>query len=329
MMARLSLATNPVGTQPLSELTGGAIGVTQRAAIAASHFFGRRDPKAANAAAAEAMCKGLAALPVDATIVLGEGVQGVVPVLYNGQTLGAGGLEVMVGVDAIEGATSTALGHNNAISIMVLSHGGGLLGMPDIYMDKIAVGPGLPADVIDLDAEPAENVRRVAEAKGMKPSDLVVCLLDRPRHDPIFAQVIEAGARTMGIPDGDISGIMAVALPDSGVDMYMGCGGAPEGVIAAAALHCLGGQMCGRLRIRNADEEATARARGVADSARIYGVSDLAWGDVVVAATGVTNGILLDGVRWSRGASVTHSLIADSDSGKVEFAKATHEADES
>ena len=328
-MARLSLATNPVGVPPLSELRGGAIGVTQRAAIAASQFFGRRDPKAANAAAAEAMCRGLAELPVDGTIALGEGVQGVVPVLHNGQRLGSGGPEVAIGVDAVEGATSTALGHNNAISILVLSHGGGLLSLPDLYMDKIAVGPGLPDGVIDLDAEPADNVRRVAEAKGMDPSDLVVCLLDRPRHDSIFAEVIAAGARTMAIPDGDIGGIMAVALPDSGVDMYMGSGGAPEGVFAAAALHCLGGQMCSRLRIRNTEEEAIAQAWGVADSARIYSVSDLAWGDIVVAATGVTNGILLDGVRRSRGASLTHSLIVDSDSGKVEFAKAMHDADAS
>ena len=306
------------------DLLDGALYVTQQAALAASVYFGRRNENAANVAAADGMRRALASLAISGRVVMGEGMRGVAPILYNGEKIGTGGPEVELALDAIEGATSTARGGNNAITVLVMIRNGKIFSVPDVYMEKIAVGPNLPRGVVSLDSSPAENVRNLAEAKGVDPSDIVVCMLDRPRHDPLFAKVIASGGRTMAIPDGDISGIMAVARPDTGVDMYMGSGGAPEGILAAAALRCLGGQMDARLVFRNEDERQIAAAWGIHDIRRIYAIDELISGDIYFAATGVTNGILTHGVRRGQGTAITHSLIAAMPSGRVDLVEAEH-----
>jgi fructose-1,6-bisphosphatase II / sedoheptulose-1,7-bisphosphatase len=299
--------------------------VTEAAAVAASKLIGRGDEKAADHAAVEAMRAALNTLDIDGTVVIGEGERDEAPMLYIGERVGSGqGPKIDIALDPLEGTTITAKGGNNALAVVAMADAGGFLHAPDVYMDKIAVGGGLPEGLVDLDAAPAENLKNLAKAKKAEVSDLVVCILDRPRHAELIRKVRESGARIMLISDGDVSGVIATSLPDSGVDIYMGSGGAPEGVLAAAALRCIEGQFQGRLLFRNDDEKARARAAGIADLDRKYNLLELAKGDVMFAATGVTSGTMLRGVRRFPGGAETHSIVMRSKSGTVRVIEAKH-----
>jgi fructose-1,6-bisphosphatase II / sedoheptulose-1,7-bisphosphatase len=298
--------------------------VTEAAALSASLWMGRGDEKAADQAAVDAMRKALNSLAISGEVVIGEGERDEAPMLYIGETVGTGGPEIDIALDPLEGTTITAKGGSNALAVVAMAYKGGFLKAPDVYMDKIAVGAGLPDDLVDLDSTPAQNLKSLALAKQAEISDLVVCILDRPRHQELIAKVREAGARIMLISDGDVSGIMATSQPEAGVDMYVGSGGAPEGVLAAAALRCIGGQMQGRLIFRNDDEKARANRHGVEDLSKIYTLHDLASGDVMFATTGVTTGALLRGVRRFPGGAVTHSMVMRSRSGTVRTIEARH-----
>ena len=298
--------------------------VTEAAALAASRLMGRGDEKAADQAAVDAMRKALGALAIDGVVVIGEGERDEAPMLYIGEKVGAGGPRVDIALDPLEGTTITAKGGPNALAVIAMAEAGGFLNAPDVYMDKIAVGGGLPEGVVDIDAPPAENLKNLAKAKKSDVSDLVVCILDRPRHAELIAKVRASGARIMLISDGDVSGVIATSRPDSGVDIYMGQGGAPEGVLAAAALRCIGGQMQGRLVFRNDDERGRAAQWGITDLNRKYSMLDMAKGDVMFAATGVTDGSMLRGVRRSHDGASTHSIVMRSKTGTVRVIEATH-----
>jgi len=301
--------------------------VTEAAALAASRLMGRGDEKAADQAAVDAMRTALNSLNIDGTVVIGEGERDEAPMLYIGEKVGAGGPKVDIALDPLEGTTITAKGGYNALAVVAMAEEGGFLNAPDVYMDKIAVGAGLPEGVVDLDRKPQENLKRLAEAKSMDIRDLVVCILDRPRHAELIAAVRAAGSRIMLIGDGDVSGVIATSSKGSGVDLYMGSGGAPEGVLAAAALRCIGGQMQGRLLFRNDDEKARAKKWGVTDLNRKYSMLDLAHGDVMFAATGVTDGPMLKGVRRSTTTASTSSMVMRSKTGTVRIIEATHNWD--
>jgi fructose-1,6-bisphosphatase II / sedoheptulose-1,7-bisphosphatase len=302
-----------------------AVRVTEAAALSASRLMGRGDEKAADQAAVDAMRHALNALTIDGTVVIGEGERDEAPMLYIGEKVGTGhGPRIDIALDPLEGTTITAKGGPNALAVIAMAEAGGFLNAPDVYMDKIAVGAGLPEGIIDLDDKPAKNLKNVATAKQVDVADLVVCILDRPRHTELIAKVREAGARIMLIGDGDVSGVIATSRPDSGVDLYVGSGGAPEGVLAAAALRCIGGQMQGRLIFRNDDEKGRAARIGIKDFNRKYGLLDLAKGDVMFAATGVTSGTMLQGVRRIPGGAVTHSMVMRSKSGTVRIIEAQH-----
>ena len=303
--------------------------VTEAAALAASRWMGRGDKNAADGAAVEAMRKAFDTVAISGTVVIGEGEMDEAPMLYIGEKVGlyaraGGGQEVDIAVDPLEGTSITAKGGPNAMATVALAQKGGFLHAPDIYMDKLAVGPGLPPGVVNLQASVEENLRELAKAKQRSVSDLVVCLLDRDRHKEIVKRCRAAGARIMMIPDGDVSGVVAVSQVDTGVDIYMGSGGAPEGVLAAAALRCIGGQMQGRLMFENEEQIARAREMGVTDPNRIYELEDMAKGDVMFAATGVTTGPMLRGVRRTAGAAVTHSIVMRSKSGTVRYVEGHH-----
>ncbi len=299
--------------------------VTEAAALSASKLMGRGDEKAADQAAVDAMRRALNSLAIDGVVVIGEGERDEAPMLYIGEKVGLGtGPRVDIALDPLEGTTITAKGGPNALAVIAMAEAGGFLNAPDVYMDKIAVGGGLPEQLVDIDAAPTANLKALAKATKTEISDLVVCILDRPRHTELIKKVREAGARIMLISDGDVSGVIATALPGSGVDMYIGSGGAPEGVLAAAALRCIGGQFQGRLLFRNDDEKGRAQRLGIKDLNRKYDLLELAKGDVMFAATGVTDGSLLQGVRrWAGGAS-THSIIMRSKTGTVRKIEATH-----
>jgi fructose-1,6-bisphosphatase II / sedoheptulose-1,7-bisphosphatase len=302
-----------------------AVRVTEAAALSASRLMGRGDEKAADQAAVDAMRRALNSLAIEGTVVIGEGERDEAPMLYIGERVGSGqGPKIDIALDPLEGTTITAKGGNNALAVVAMADAGGFLHAPDVYMDKIAVGGGLPEGLVDLDAAPAENLKNLAKAKKAEVSDLVVCILDRPRHAELIRKVRESGARIMLISDGDVSGVIATSLPDSGVDIYMGSGGAPEGVLAAAALRCIEGQFQGRLLFRNDDEKARARAAGIADLDRKYNLLELAKGDVMFAATGVTSGTMLRGVRRFPGGAETHSIVMRSKSGTVRVIEAKH-----
>src|SRR5262245_52180791 len=302
--------------------------VTEAAALSASRLMGRGDEKAADQAAVDAMRRALNSLAIEGVVVIGEGERDEAPMLYIGEKVGAGGgPRVDIALDPLEGTTITAKGGPNALAVVALAEAGGFLNAPDVYMDKIAVGGGLPDKLIDLDARPAANLRALAKASRREVADLVVCILDRPRHAELIARVREAGARIMLISDGDVSGVIATSLPGSGVDMYMGSGGAPEGVLAAAALRAIGGQFQGRLLFRNDDEKGRAARLGVTDLNRKYDLLELARGDVMFAATGVTDGSLLRGVRRFAGGASTHSIVMRSKTGTVRKIEATHNLD--
>ncbi len=303
-----------------------AVRVTEVAAVAASRFLGRGDERATDRAAVEAMHRALKGLEVDGVIRIGEGTQEEAPMLYVGERTGSGaGPKVDVALMPLEGPTIVAKGEPNGLSVIAIAEAGGFLEVPDIYMDKIAVGGGLPADLVGLDAEPAANLRELAKAKGVAVGDLVVCILDRPRHRELIAKVRDAGARIMLIADGDVSGVVATVWPESGIDIYMGSGGAREGVLAAAALACVGGQMQGRLIVRNDDEKRKAADFTAGNPGRIYTVADMVGSEVTFAATGVTDGVILGGTKRRYGVAVTHSLVMRSRSGTLHFVEAYHD----
>jgi len=301
-----------------------AVRVTEAAALAASRLMGRGDEKAADQAAVDAMRQALNGLNIDGTVVIGEGERDEAPMLYIGEKVGAGGPKIDIALDPLEGTTITAKGGPNALAVIAMAEAGGFLNAPDVYMDKIAVGGGLPAGVVDLDAAPAENLKNLAKAKHVDVSDIVACILDRPRHADLIAKVRAAGARILLISDGDVSGVIATSRADSGIDIYLGSGGAPEGVLAAAALRCIGGQMQGRLVFRNDDEKGRAVKMGVTDFNRKYDMLDLAKGDVMFAATGVTDGTMLRGVRRFQGGATTHSMVMRSKTATVRLIEASH-----
>jgi fructose-1,6-bisphosphatase II / sedoheptulose-1,7-bisphosphatase len=302
-----------------------AVRVTEAAALSASRLMGRGDEKAADQAAVDAMRLALNGLAIDGTVVIGEGERDEAPMLFIGEKVGTGqGPRIDIALDPLEGTTITAKGGSNALAVIAMAEAGGFLNAPDVYMDKIAVGAELPDGVVDLDEPPGKNLRNLARAKKCEVADLVVCILDRPRHSELIAKVREAGARIMLISDGDVSGVIATSRPQSGVDIYVGSGGAPEGVLAAAALRCIGGQMQGRLLFRNDDERGRASRIGITDFNRKYGLLDLAKGEVMFAATGVTNGTMLQGVRRFAGGAVTHSMVMRSKSGTVRMIEAQH-----
>lgn len=283
--------------------------VTEAAAIASEKLIGRGDEKAADAAAVHAMREAFNKLEIDGTIVIGEGERDEAPMLYIGEKVGRGGVKVDIALDPLEGTTICAKNMPNALTVLAVAEHGQLLNAPDVYMDKIAVGGGLPDGVIDLDKTPTENVRSVAGAKGKKPEDIMVCVLDRPRHAKIIDELRELGCGVMLIGDGDVAGVIATTDPMTGVDLYIGSGGAPEGVLAAAALRCIGGQFQARLLFRNDDERARAAKWGVEDLNRKYYLEDLASGDVIFAATGVTDGNLLKGVHRVGNMVTTESIV--------------------
>ena len=304
-----------------------AVRVTEAVALAASRLMGRGDEKAADQAAVDAMRRALNDLTIDGTVVIGEGERDEAPMLYIGERVGAGGPKIDIALDPLEGTTITAKGGSNALAVIAMAEEGGFLHAPDVYMDKIAVGADLPEGVVDLDRSPADNLAALAGAKGVAVADLVVCILDRPRHEDLIGAVRDAGSRIQLIQDGDVSGVIATSRPDSGIDIYMGSGGAPEGVLAAAALRCIGGQFQGRLLFRNDDERARAQRIGIEDLNRKYDLLELASGDVMFAATGVTSGTMLRGVRRFAGGGYTHSMIMRSKSGTVRTVEAWHNFD--
>ncbi len=304
--------------------------VTEAAAIAASKLIGRGDEKAADAAAVEAMRAAFDTLYMDGTVVIGEGERDEAPMLYIGEKVGGApgkGPRIDIALDPLEGTTITAKAGPNALAVLAAAEQGNLLNAPDTYMEKLAVGPGYPEGIIDLTKSPTENVKAVAEAKGVKPGDIIVCVLDRPRHAALIAELRDLGCGVVLIGDGDVAGVIAVTDPDTTIDMYMGSGGAPEGVLAAAALRCVGGQFNGRLIFRNDDEKARARKWGIEDLDRIYLRDDLVKGDCIFAATGVTSGSLLDGVKYTRdGKMTTESVVMRASSGTVRWIRGEHRA---
>jgi fructose-1,6-bisphosphatase II / sedoheptulose-1,7-bisphosphatase len=305
--------------------------VTEAAAIAASELVGRGDEKAADAAAVEAMRKAFDQLYMDGTVVIGEGERDEAPMLYIGEKVGGApgkGPKIDIALDPLEGTTITAKAGPNSLAVLAAAEEGCLLNAPDVYMDKLAVGPGYPEDIISLDKTPTENVKAVAEAKGVRPDEIIVCVLDRPRHADLIAELRAIGCGVVLIGDGDVAGVIAVTDENTTIDLYMGSGGAPEGVLAAAALRCVGGQFNGRLLFRNDDERARAKKWGIEDLNRIYKLRDLAKGDCIFAATGVTDGSLLDGVkRFKDGKMTTESVVMRASSGTVRWIKGEHRID--
>ena len=302
--------------------------VTEKAAIAASALIGRGDEKAADAAAVEAMRDALNALYMDGTVVIGEGERDEATMLFIGEKVGSApgtGPKIDIALDPLEGTTITAKAGPNALAVLAAAEHGNLLNAPDVYMDKIAVGPGYPKGVIDLKKTPTENIHAVAAAKGVAPNEIIACVLDRPRHEKLIAELRAIGCGIMLIPDGDVAGVIATTNPETTIDIYMGSGGAPEGVLACAALRCVGGQFKGRLVFRNDDERARARKWGIEDLDRIYDLEDLAKGDCIFAATGVTDGSLLAGVkRLPGGRMTTESVVMRASSGTIRWVRGDH-----
>jgi fructose-1,6-bisphosphatase II / sedoheptulose-1,7-bisphosphatase len=312
------------GTMTDRNLALELVRVTEAAALAASRWIGMGKKNEADGAAFEAMRRAFDAVAIDGTVVIGEGEMDEAPMLFIGEKVGAGGPQMDIAVDPLEGTTLTAKGGPNAMATLALADKGNFLHAPDIYMDKIAVGGGLPTGVVNLDDPVASNLRNLARAKKCDRSDLVACILDRDRHKDLIAYCREAGTRVVLISDGDVAGVMATAMPDTGIDIYLGSGGAPEGVLSAAALRCVGGQMYGRLLYENDEQMDRVRAMGHDDPKRCFSCEELAKGDVMFAATGVTTGAMLRGVKWSGGGATTHSIVMRSHSGTVRFVEAHH-----
>jgi fructose-1,6-bisphosphatase II / sedoheptulose-1,7-bisphosphatase len=298
--------------------------VSEAGALAASRWMGRGNKNEADGAAVEAMRRAFDSVAINGTVVIGEGEMDEAPMLYIGEKVGSGGPAMDIAIDPLEGTTITAKGGPNAMTTVALAEAGNFLHAPDIYMDKIAVGPGLPPGVVDLDAPVGENLRNLALAMKRNVSDLIVCTLDRERHAQIIAHCREAGARVMLIGDGDVSGVIMAGQADSDVDIFIGSGGAPEGVLSAAALRCTGGQMQGRLLFEDQGQIDRALTMGITDPNRKYDIAEMAKGDVMFAATGVTTGPMLRGVRLTPTSGMTHSIVMRSKSGTVRYVEAHH-----
>jgi fructose-1,6-bisphosphatase II / sedoheptulose-1,7-bisphosphatase len=297
--------------------------VTEAAAVAAARLRGRGSEKDADQVAVDAMRNALNTIDMDGTVVIGEGERDEAPMLYIGEKVGTGkGDRIDIALDPLEGTTLTAKAMHNALSVIAMAEAGSLLHSPDCYMEKIAIGGGYPAGVVDLDVSPEENIKRLAEARRCPTSDITACVLDRPRHADIIAGVRKAGAAIRLITDGDVAGVIHTADPvETGIDIYIGTGGAPEGVLAAAALRCIGGQMQGRLILRKPDERERARRMGIADPDHKFTLEEMASGDVMFAATGVTDGSMLPGVRFEKGWVTTHTVVMRSATGTVRWIK--------
>jgi fructose-1,6-bisphosphatase II / sedoheptulose-1,7-bisphosphatase len=298
--------------------------VTEAAALAASHWMGLGKKNDADGAAVTAMRAAFDTVAIDGTVVIGEGEMDEAPMLFIGEKVGAGGPKMDIAVDPLEGTTLTAKGGPNAMAVVALAEHGNFLHAPDIYMEKLAVGGGLPDGVVDLESPVHVNLKNLARAKNREVSDLVACILDRDRHKELIAKVREAGARIMLISDGDVAGVVATAQLDSEIDIYMGSGGAPEGVLAAAALRCIGGQMQGRLMFEDDSQIARAKEMGLSDPHKVLSILDMAKGDVMFAASGVTTGAMLKGVRRFGHGAMTHSVVMRSKSGTVRYIEAHH-----
>ncbi|HEX9663989.1 MAG TPA: class II fructose-bisphosphatase [Candidatus Binatia bacterium] len=300
-----------------------AVRVTEAAALNCARWTGRGDEKAADQAAVDAMRKAFDALAIDGTVVIGEGERDEAPMLYIGEKVGCGGPKVDIALDPLEGTTICATGAPNALAVIAMGDGGNLLNCPDTYMEKIAAGP-IGKGVVDLDKTPTQNLHALAEAKGCKVEDLMVIILARPRHDALIQEVRKAGARIRLIGDGDVSAAIATTKPETGIDLLLGIGGAPEGVLAAAALRCVGGEFQGRLKPRNNEEIERAMKMGVTDINKKFTIDELAGGDVMFAATGVTDGDYLQGVHFFSGGATTQSVVMRSKTRTVRVINATH-----
>jgi fructose-1,6-bisphosphatase II / sedoheptulose-1,7-bisphosphatase len=299
--------------------------VTEAAAMAAAKLVGRGDEHAADQAAVDAMRGFLNTLEVRGRIVIGEGERDEAPMLFIGEEVGTGnGPEVDIALDPLEGTTMAAKAMSNVLAVIAISQRGGLLHAPDVYMDKIAIGGGYPEGTIDLDADPADNVRSLAKAKGVPAEEITVCVLDRPRHAGIIEGLRRIGSRIVLISDGDVAGVIHTTDPSTRIDMYLGQGGAPEGVLAAAALRCIGGQIQTRLVFRNDDERARAAHAGISNLDRRYTLNDMVKSDVIFAATGVTDGTMLEGVHIVGPHVSTHTVVMRSSTGTVRWIKAQH-----
>src|SRR6516165_954479 len=300
--------------------------VTERAAVRAARLRGRGDEKAADQAAVDAMRRELNKLPIDGTVVIGEGEMDEAPMLFIGEQVGGkGGFKVDIAVDPLEGTTLCAKNMPGAIATLAMAEDGTLLHAPDTYMDKIAVGPGYAKGVVDLDAPAEENIRNLAKAKGVRPSDITALILERPRHADLVAAVRKAGASVRFITDGDVAGVIHTADPKTtGIDIYLGVGGAPEGVLAAAAPACIGGQMQGRLVLDTEEKRERARKMGIKDPRKKHSIDDMVLGDCVFSATGITTGSLLKGVGFREGVIETETVVMRSSSGTVRWIRAEH-----
>jgi fructose-1,6-bisphosphatase II / sedoheptulose-1,7-bisphosphatase len=301
-----------------------AVRVTEAAAIAAYEQIGRGNEHDADQAAVEAMRAAFNVLPIDGTVVIGEGERDEAPMLFIGERVGQGGLAIDIALDPLEGTTLTAKAMANALAVMAMAEPGTMLNAPDTYMDKIAIGPGYKEGLIDLDAEPGDNINAMARARGVKPGEITALVMDRPRHEQLIAKIRKAGAKVKLITDGDVAGVIETTDPATNVDIYIGIGGAPEGVLAAAALRCVGGQMQGRLVFRNDDERARAAKWGITDLTRKYGLMDMISGDVVFSATGVTDGSMLRGVHREGDFITTESVVMRSATNTVRWIRARH-----
>ena len=308
-------------------LTMELVRVTERAAVAAARLRGRGDEKAADQVAVDAMRAELNRLAIKGTVVIGEGERDEAPMLYIGEEVGAGeGPEVDIALDPLEGTTICAKNLPNALAVIAIAEKGSLLFAPDVYMDKIAVGPGYTADVIDIDASPEDNIRSLAKAKGVSVSEITACILDRPRHAKLIEAVRGTGAAIRLIGDGDVAGVIHTTNPEeTGIDIYMGTGGAPEGVLAAAALRCTGGHIQGRLMLDTPEKVARAAKMGISDPNTVYRTEEMARGDVLFAATGVTDGNMLSGVKFDRTFITTDTIVLRSSSRTVRSIKARHQ----
>jgi fructose-1,6-bisphosphatase II / sedoheptulose-1,7-bisphosphatase len=311
-------------------LTLELVRVTERAAIAAAMMRGRGDEMAADQAAVDAMRNELNRLDIRGQVVIGEGERDEAPMLFIGEKVGTGkGPELDIALDPLEGTTICAKNLPNALAVIALTPRGGLLNAPDVYMDKIAIGPGYPDKLVDLEMPPEEAIKRVAREKGVKPHQVSACILDRPRHAKLIDAVRKTGAAIRLIGDGDVAGIIHATDPETtGIDIYLGIGGAPEGVLAAAAQRCIGGQMQGRLILDTDEKRARAERMGINDPVRFYNTEDMASGDVLFSATGVTDGNLLDGVRFGHGVTTTHTIVTRSHTGTQRWVRTRHQVGE-
>jgi fructose-1,6-bisphosphatase II / sedoheptulose-1,7-bisphosphatase len=307
-------------------LTLEIVRVTERAAVSAARLRGRGNEKAADQAAVDAMRRELNKLPIDGTVVIGEGERDEAPMLFIGENVGTkSGPKVDIAVDPLEGTTLCAKNMPGAIATMAMAEGGTLLNAPDVYMEKIAIGPGYSKGVVDLDAPAEENIRNLAKAKGVKPNEVTALVLDRPRHADLIAAIRKAGASVQLITDGDVAGVIHTADAETtGIDIYIGIGGAPEGVLAAAALRCIGGQIQGRLVLDTEEKRERARKMGIKDPRKKYAMEEMVRGDCLFAATGVTSGSMLRGVKLREKVFETETVVMRSVTGTVRWIRAEH-----